>query len=259
MEYNELLKIYQDQINNGGSLRLDENIAKQYLGQELITQIEDLLDLANQNNCRVYTHGTIGNVKSIINEGFHFEHRHSDKETFDENNAFKWVKSPEDIINNKEVTTFYGDPALKVQIVEKEQNHQNPLFAETSKFYQNQPLEQKFCGGLGGGYSTIVARVIPHNDTVPCTEIAFAIIPKEAKQISKDYFYITAETNDFSDDPNEKYLNYYESSDIDKECFIGYLDVRNKKFIINESFDMNHLLNKDKQLNNQSFDGMFDK
>ena len=120
MEYNELIQIYQDQINNSGSLWLDENIARQYLGQKLINQIENLLDLAKQNNCLVYTHGTIGNAKSIINEGFHFEHYHSDKETFDENNAFKWVKTPEDIINNKEATTYYGDPALKVQIVEKE-------------------------------------------------------------------------------------------------------------------------------------------
>ena len=257
MEYQEMLNILDNQ--DAVTLHSDDSIARQYLGEELVSQIESLLTLAKENGCKVFSHGTFDSKgELIINEGFHFFTTNYTDESIQQK-YFNDITSPDDIINNAEATTFYGRPALKKEIKPIKTNKKSAIKKLNEGFLEENDLLNKFCYGLGGNLNSLVNRKMPQYYGAPFTSIVFMVVPNDVIKFTKEYYYVSAESNDFWGDETDLYLKYYFSDDIDKECFIGYLDVPNKKFVINESFDMNHLKEGHKQKNNQIFEGLFNK
>lgn len=85
-------------------------------------------------------------------------------------------------------------------------------------------------------YADFLTRFIAHNNNVPCTHMIVGLVP------SVDNISYFADKYSVDYDDGDGAFEFWHEEINDSQIFIGYLDVKNKKFVLNKKFDLKHLL-----------------
>lgn len=238
MDYNLLV----DKLRNH---EIGEEEAKEYLGEELVSQIEGIRNLCKDNNLRVYAHGTDTSLApNIVKRGLTLFHgdmtleEYKEKTRIDDPEAFFSNWGEEDIyrydiddVGEREEYELYAD--YDERVVDTEFGH----------------LSQHLTPGFPT-YTDFVGRFIAHNMGYPCSAMVLYAFPPnttlESDLLSKSY--VRCKYVMFDQD------GYYSRESLNSLFCLGYLDVPNRKFVFNEQFGIHNAFH-----DSISLDGLMDE
>ena len=223
MNYNNLV----EKARNG---TLTEEDAKEYLGKELVEQIEWLKNYCAKNSFEVYAHGTIPEAaKNIVKRGYDLGYKTI---------SFNEYKSATKIINPREY--FKDAQGYKCDIGDIGEHEEYEMvypFEEKVDGSFSGHLSQHFTKGFPASYKSLVSRFIAHNMGYPCSAMCFFAFPINSslkQRIKKVYLYRTYAIEGDDGYSIREVLNKY--------FCLGYLDIANKKIYFNKKFGIHSSL-----------------
>ena len=191
---------------------LTEEEAKEYLGGYLVQKIEGIKAFCKNNNMTILTHATEfpNAIDGILKTGYRF-----DRETISAEEYAAQNIPIEEVIERIIDEGTIGE--------EKEYSWLSPKLERAN----NLILDQHFYNGFNG-YVDLVGRKINHYGYIPCQYMVFVAYPIDQKILTDRYSQYKSE--EFGT------TTFIKSTVIHPKFVIGYLDVKEKEFIINEQF-----------------------
>lgn len=229
MTYYELKELIDSRIENGVKPALSEEEAKEYLGEENVAIIDMMFDYCDDMEYDIYAHETdFESAENIINNGYGDQETRISSEEFFEKTGIKR--------GSKFQATEYDEDGVGTMIVNRDR--------QENLFYSGILGDgQHFLKQTAGKYnlpsyvSFVDAMVNRSASGAKC----IALVPKSLtteQTEHTEYCAVQSHYDEFTDETVP--YQYYTRDVVDKEFFMGYFDIKNKKFVLNENFEFLH-------------------
>ena len=215
MNYNEITSLFNERFEKGIKPYITEDEAKEYLGQENLKIIEMLLNYCYNQGYKIYIHETGEEAANdIITRGFigHGSAEEISRDEFIQKSGMK----PGD----KLTVSGMLSRATHLGILDDGQHF----------------VQLKNIGSFS--YADFVYANVNRS---ACGAKCIAIVPEELPMFQSQhtqYGVKHSHINEYTG-KNEP-QSYFQREVVDKEFFIGYFDVINKKWVINKNFELHH-------------------